>query len=371
MEEAHNFEILSRKTQRGDQEASEPTSTNWFGSLNDREKFYAITLSKFNGLRYSDFYRIYELVLEVMQVDKRKEEGNEESPVFDFGFSDDGLVDRINAQVKPTEDGTDEFIEFKDDKYAVEVFDIMRRRRSILLKFLPILKQIVERNRQWDIRVRAALAVAEIGKTNFYEVHSQILESWAGDARAYVRATVGYSLAHLARKDKNTREKVESILDSWTIPYWRGSHETWRYPWTVASVYKQIGSIEANWSRPWAYRGLETIAGYADKRLVGAVIHSLIILSRQGQLQDILIILKKWIEEGSKENIKKDTSFQTRSKAGVGAFFILSEIHSQDPSENTNETANDEIQLDSILWTIATRPETEKFDLAINSNGRC
>lgn len=321
----------------------------WFDNeLNtDQEKFFAITLSMFNGLKYPDFKDIYEIVLHVMKIEEEKEK-EKEKPRSRFNKGDNDLAGKIKAEIKRSDDGLEEIIRFKDNRYPAAIFDLMRRcYRDVLLDLLPALKQVVEKHRYWVIRAGAALAVAEIGKLGFHRMRQQVLEPWASDQRAYVRAAVGYPLARLA-ENETFRKGVEDLLGDWTDPDWSGSGETWRYRWTAASVYKQIGSIEAEWAREWAYQGLAQVAGYDDIRLADSVIHSLTVLSLQGQLKEILLLLKGWIEQGSAGSDKEDKP-QLRCLVGILAFMVLSEIHIELATEEKEEVQKLGLHIENLF----------------------
>jgi hypothetical protein len=325
---------------------------HWFDNelKTDQEKFFAITLSMFNGLKYPDFKDIYEIVLHVMEVEEEKEK-DKDKPRSRFVKGDGDLMGKIKAEITRSNDGLEEIIKFENERYPVAIFTLMRRRyRDVLLDLLPALKQVVEKHRYWLIRVGASLAVAEIGKLGFHRMRDQVLEPWAGNQRAYVRAAVGYPLARLA-EDETFRKGVEDLLDDWIDPDWSGPGETWRYRWTAASVYKQIGSIEAEWAREWAYRGLAQVAGYDDIRLADSVIHSLTVLSLQGQLKEILLLLKGWIEQGSAGSDKEDEP-QLRCLVGMLAFMVLSEVHIELATEEKEEVQELGLHIENLFELI-------------------
>ena len=307
----------------------------------DRLKFFAITLSMFNGLKYPDFKDVYEIVLQVMDVDESGEEEDEKKPPSRF-TSDYELHTQVKAKVKRSDNGLEEVIIFEDERYVTAIFDLMRRQyRGVLLDLLPALKQIGERYRYWEVRHRAAVAVAEISKIGFHRARSQVLEPWARHSRDYVRAAVGYPLARLAEDDVS-RQAVEELLDDW-IDRLRNNPKEWRYCWTAASTFKHIGIIETNgddWAINWACRGLKKIAGFDDIRLADSVIHSLVVLSLQGQLERVLLTIKEWIEEGSAGS-KQDLEPETRCIVGILAFMVLSEIHIELATEEEWEEAKE------------------------------
>lgn len=330
---------------------------HWFANelKTDRQRFFAITLSMFNGLKYPDFKDIYETVLQAMGVDETEED---EKPRSLFATADDTLIVQVQAEITRSDDGLEDVLKFKDERYVTAILNLMRRRyRNVLLDLLPALKRVVERYRYWEIRSRAALAVAEIGKIGFHRVRSQVLEPWAGDPRAYVRAAVGYPLARLA-EDEASRSAVKGLLADWTDERWNGRGETWRYRWTAASTCKQIGSIEADWAKDWAYQGLKTVGGFDDIRLGDAVIHSLVVLSLQGQLERVLLTVKEWIEEGSAGS-EEEQAPQIRCIVGVLALMVLSEIHIELATEEKEEATKAGIQVGN-LFELVRQSEAEK-----------
>ena len=132
------------------------------------QKFYAITLSMFDGLKYPDFKNVYELILQAMEIKDTEAKKGKKKPRSRFGKREDELMELVKAELKPSEDKLENILTFRDEKYATTLFDVLRRwYPSVLLDLLPVLKQIVERYRYWEIRSRAARAVAEISKIGF------------------------------------------------------------------------------------------------------------------------------------------------------------------------------------------------------------
>jgi hypothetical protein len=339
---------------------------HWFENelVTEHQKFYAVTLSMFNGLKYPDFKHIYELILQVMEVDDAKGEEEEEKPRSHFRRRDDKLIKLVKAKLYPSEDGMEHYLAFEERQYATTLLDLMRRwYPSLLLDLLPALKQIVEQYSYWDIRSRAALTVAEIGKIGFQQVRVRVLEPWASNLhRSYIRASVGYPLARLS-EDETTRAAVENLLDDWSDENWNRRGETWTYRWAAASTYKQIGALEIDegtWPMDWAHQGLTKLAGFNDRRIADAVIHSLVVLSLQGQLERVLLTIKAWIEGGSAGD--KDNAIpRTRCIVGIWAFLVLSEIHIELATEEKDEAQEADVDIGN-LFELVCQSESEKSE---------
>lgn len=321
-----------------------------------REKLFAITLSMFNGIKYPDFKAIYELVLTVLEIDGA---GEEEKPPSRFGSPYDILMNKAEARIFGSDDGLEQILKFEDEHFSPAILDLMRRRHpDILLDLLPVLKLVVEQYRYWQIRSRAALAVAEISKLGFQMARSQVLEPWARDQRAYVRAAVGYPLARLA-EDKVYHLAIQNMLGDWTDEHWAGAGQVWRYRWTAASAYKQIGSADMERGGDIAYQGLGRIAGFDDIRLADAVIHSLVVLSLRGQLEDVLLTVKRWVE-GNTETEADQTS-RTRCLVGILAFVVLAQIHVELSLEDQEKAREADAQVGNLL-ALVCQSEHEKGD---------
>jgi hypothetical protein len=337
----------------------------WFECelIEDHQKYYAVTLSMFNGLKYPDFKHVYELILQAMQVDDEKvKEKEEERRRSRFAEREGSLIKLVRAQLRPSEDGLENFLVFEDEQYAGTLLELLRRwYPSLLLDLLPSLKQIVESYRYWDIRSRAARAVAEISKISFHQVRTRALEPWASSRDDYVRASVGYPLAGLA-EDEATRSGVEKLLDDWTNEEWTKGHgEVWRYRWAAASTYKQIGALEidgATWPMDWACQGLTKLAGFNDIRIADAVIHSLVVISLQGQLERVLLTIKTWIEAGSAGD-KDNLVPQTRCIVGILAFMVLSEIHIELATEEKEKAQEAGVAVGN-LFELVCQSENER-----------
>ncbi len=329
--------------------------TNWFIMLPLREKFFVITLSIFNGIKYPDFKDINEILLAEISANIHEEDRERRNLDSYFDSPDDERLKICKAEVLPKDGETEEIIKFIDDKYPKAILGLLRKRyHDLLLDLLPALRKVVERHRYWEIRYWAALAVAEIGKIGFFRIQDQVLAPWATDKRPYVRAAVGYPLA-LLTEDKSTRDNVRKLLNRWSDPNWDGHPETWYYRWAVASTYKQIGLIGQDWAKDWAYEGLKKIADFNDIRLVDATIHSLVALSLQGQLERVLFTLKEWVNEFiQKQDDKREQINQqvpSRYLIALLAFIVLSEIHTADIfTESTSDAeSNSEIYIGNIL----------------------
>lgn len=332
---------------------------HWFENelKTDREKLFAITLSLFNGIKYPDFKAIYELVLRTMKVD---EAGEEEKPPSRFGSPYDILIHQVEARMFSSDDGLEQILKFQDEHFSPAIFDLLRRRHpDILLDLLPALKLIVEQYRYWQIRSRAALAVAEIGKLGFQMTRSQVLEPWARDQRAYVRAAVGYPLARLA-EDKTYRSAVQSMLGDWTDEHWTGPGLVWRYRWTAASTYKQIGSTDLEWGKNVAYGGLKKIAGFDDIRLADSVIHSLVVLSLRGQLDRVLLVVKEWVEDITEDD--EEQTSQIRCLVGILAFVVLAQVHVELVPEDREKAREADAQVGN-LFELVCQGESEGSDI--------
>jgi hypothetical protein len=295
--------------------------SHWFKHdlENDRERFYVITLSMFNGLKYADFKDIYEIVLDVMKVTKNDKEKTNSY----FSNPDEELVEKAHAELIRDKDGREEILQFVQAEYETAIFQTLRESfRNVLLDLLPALKRIGE-NSYWQIRSRAAEAVAEISKMGWHRVRSKVLEPWSRDQRAYVRAVVGYTLTRLF-DDEITRVAVQDLLNDWSdINHPRGNANwAWRVPWTAASAYKQIGMVNPD----AAFDGLKKIARFNDIRVGDSVIHTLVVLSLRGQLEKVIITLGNWIAEGTGGR-GHDEESEITCVVAILAFMVLSNIH--------------------------------------------
>lgn len=279
-----------------------------------------------------------------------------------FFTNDKVLIDKVKAQI--VSKNLEESIEFVEPSYAAAIFDLMRRQhRDILLDLLPVLKQVVERYRYWEIRTRAAVAMAEIGKIAFHRMRNDVLEPWAVSPRPYIRASAGYPLARLAKDDTCRASVIDLLENYWTNPRWHGQGESWRYRWTAASTYKQLGFIQADWVEETIFSGLKRLAGFDDIRIADSVIHTLVVLSLQRELTNTLLALKEWIEEGSAGS-KDNNEPQARCIVAILAFMVISEIHIEVSKEEDKENETDEILgRAENLFDLVRQSEKEKGKL--------
>lgn len=337
----------------------------WFQHMlpTDEAMFFVLTLSLFNNLNYPDFKAIYEAMLKAMAIGQDKDEkprSRFKISSYDlnaaYNYLDEGQQERI---IECRDEGLERIIKFTNDQYEAAIMNFVRQHHpDVLLDLLPALKQTVQKYRHWEVRSRAATAVAEIARLGFSCVRREVLEPWANDGRAYVRAAVGYPLARLAEDEKACLE-VEKLLDDWTDPKQNSRDNAWRYWWTAASAYKQIGALNgegAGWAREWAYRGLKQAAGFDDLRVADSVIHSLVVLSLQGQLEDVLVALKGWIEEGVAGG-EKDQAPQIRCVVAILAFMVLAKIHIEIAKE---EQAQDSTARTGDLFGLVQQSEASR-----------
>ncbi|RMD91159.1 MAG: hypothetical protein D6813_08095, partial [Calditrichaeota bacterium] len=332
---------VSTQSQLGS-EINEINIEEWFNNLELRDKFFVITLSIFNGIKYPDFKDINEILLAEINANFREEDRERRTLASYFEKSDIERLKICRAEVCSKDGETEEIIRFIDDTYPNTIFDLLRKQyHDILLDLLPALKKVVEQHQDWEIRFWAALAVAKIGKINFSRIESQVLDPWATDKRAYVRAATGYPLAYLA-EDKSTRDNVRKLLNRWSDPDWSRGSDIWRYRWTASSTYKQIGLIGQDWARDWAYEGLKQIASYDDIRLLHATIDSLVVLSLQGELEHTLFALKNWISEFCQKEPdgQSDRDVEPQYLTTLLAFIKLCEIHTADPITESNSDSD-------------------------------
>lgn len=308
----------------------EVKTTHWFmNELEPSQQIIVMVLGMFNELPYEAFLRVYETIRDAILKPPSKGQPRQDIEVID-NFLSDGEKCRIVFEHNAEE--VEEHIKFKEPECKDAVWKVIRQQqRSLLLKLLPTLRLIGERQNR-EIRVRAAEAIAEIGKMSFEAIKSGILEYWARDKRGYVRAAVGYTLARLY-SDAKTRKVALNTLTEWSDPKYAEVDGGWRLHWTVASVYKQIGFSDAQ----AAYEGLKKIACYPDIRVADSVIYTFVVLSlEKDRLVSIVELLGKWAEEGT-GNTKVDQSRDVVCRVAILTFLVLAQLHIETLEEEINE----------------------------------
>lgn len=252
----------------------------------DRERYFAMALSLFNGLKWADFWDIYQAILESKELLAGEDEKRGASL---FKQTDEELIAKARACIVREEDRAAEVVEFKDTNYPKVVLDFLRSKyRPRLVELLPGLGKLGE-HPYWEIRARAAYAVAEIGKLDFYRVRGQVLEVWAQDERSYVRAAVGYAASRLI-KDEVADTEVRKMLDEWADPK---ESRGWKFRWAAAAAHKQVGLDNPD----VALSGLKLVARNDDLRVADAVIYALLVISFDDKLEAVLRALKEWLDE--------------------------------------------------------------------------
>jgi len=274
------------------EEESDETLNGWFRELSVTTKHFVLTLCLFSEMRQPDFWKLYESMMDYRQIEYRDEEGE-----WLFRQSTVELLESAMARSVSVENIVGRRIVFKKRSYQARVLDLLRDeypRR--LLELLPWLYNLGQE--RWEIRSRAAEAVAEIGKIDFAYIRRKVLEKWANDQRHYVRAVIGYTVSKLLR-DQVAQDQVRKMLNEWGDPK---EHRGWKFRWAAAAAYKQIGLEDAD----LALNGLKEVARNDDIRIADAVIYALLVISFDDKLKTVLDALGAWLEED--EGSKKESN---------------------------------------------------------------
>jgi hypothetical protein len=311
----------------------------------DQERYFAVALSLFEGLKWTDLWDIYQAILEAKELDEAEEERKRSV----FEQTDEDLLVRMRAELVPADDQTAEWVKFKDEAYPGAILAMMRRKyRALLIELLDGLRRLGE-HPYWAIRSRAGAAVAEIAKLDFHRTRRQTLEPWARDERAYVRAVVGYTASALYRDDVCAGE-IRKLLQEWGDPATQGL--SWRYRWTAASAYKQVGLSHPD----LALEDLQLVAHNGDIRIANAVIYALVVMSLEGHLSRVLSALKKWVEH--KENVVCLTS--------VLAFFTLATGYIGIARERVGGELDEEAEdIDDLLTLLEEEPSIQSLVVSV------
>jgi hypothetical protein len=293
-----------------------------------REKYFAITLSLFNGLKWADLWDIYQSILEASGILEEETKKSNREP---FSQTDQELVEKARARIVRKDDQAAEVVEFKNDDYAAVVVELMRcQYRPRLVELLPGLGSLGT-HPYWEIRARAAYAVAEIAKMDFYRARRQVLENWAQDNRAYVRAAVGYTATRLI-EDGIADAEAQKMLNEWGDPQ---ANRGWKFRWTAAAAYKQIGLEDAE----LALNSLKEIARNDDIRVADAVIYALLVISFNDKLKTVLTTLGDWLDEAKEPEEKANVVplVATLAFLTLGSAYTSQAEREPDDGEETEE----------------------------------
>lgn len=314
-EEIEKLEIELEETEqqiRGELK-EEFSFEKWFcDELSSREKYFVIMLSLFEGVKWTDFWEIYQALLEAknLLINEDDKQGN-----FWFEQTDEELINRAEAHIIWDDDLSGEVIEFTNVNDAAVILALMRRSyRPRLIELLPSLGKLGEHS-DLEIRARAAYAVAEIAKLDFDRVRRRVLEVWARDDRAYVRAVAGYTISRLL-EDSAYADVVNKMLDSWSDPQQK---RNWKYRWAAAAAYKQVGLDKPE----DALTGLRTVARNDDIRVADAIIYALLVISFEEHLDQVLNALREWLNEDE----KKQDKLNVVPLVGTLAFLTLGNVY--------------------------------------------
>jgi len=313
-----------------DQEAL-PEIERWFRHDLEtiREKYFVIILSLFQGLKCADLWELYQ---DVIRYQGLAPENKAEREALLFGETDEELLARARARIVRKEEHVAEIVEFENPDYARAVLELLRQKYwSRVLELLPWFGKLGEEP-YWEVRARAAYAVAEVAKLDFGWARHQVLEVWARDERAHVRAAVGYTASRLI-EDQVGADRVREMLHQWANPE---STRGWRYRWAAAAAYKQIGQSHPD----IAFQGLELAARNDDIRVADAVVYALLVISLDDKLKEVLCALQGWLDQDPGR--KKDSN--SVPLVATLAFLALGNAHTglaSKPAEGEGEEKED------------------------------
>jgi hypothetical protein len=286
------------------------------GLPDDRYRYVALTLSLFNGVRLTEFWSIYRLILERSGLGSdQRPTTNDQRPTTDllrpssfvshFEVSDADLLEAVRGQIVSAEAESDlgpvtvRRVRFADDEFQVAMLEFLKENyHARLVALVPLLEEIVVQAGV-ELRIIAARALGAVGALDFERILKPILEHWRDSDQAYLRAAVGYALDQVIADQTCAPEAIQ-LLRAWGETR-AGGGDRWKRQWTAAAAYKVIGQSRIDLTLEGLKRlGLKV--HLLDDRDAGALIfpalaYSLIVLSLRGHLLPVLGALREWMRE--------------------------------------------------------------------------
>jgi hypothetical protein len=265
---------------------------NWFGSLDDLGKYFAITVALFPDLQLQDLLKRFKADNEILQIKKTN-----------FGFPLDLNLEQYlgKANCKISDWGT---IEFTDPRISSFVSEQLRR--NYFFHFWELARSYSEETKSHplpkDIEVRLAYARAlgELGKSDIEEL-DLILREWGKSKYSSVRAATGYALKQICT-DPNLVGEVERVIIEWMQD--SSSDMQWTSIAASERLYSDIPET--------VLHILNQLFG--DWRTTRATIHALMSLSRI-DLPRIVLLLVDWISgDGARQSLHRKIAVRVSSE---------------------------------------------------------
>jgi len=215
-----------------------------------------------------------------------------------FGVLRDERLDRAQARIVQQQDGsgpagTMQAVTFRNPVYPRSLLVFVWREydaaRVVLLGWLEELS----RQRELEIPLRTAVALATLGAQAFPYVHARVLEPWAASGDKPLQEVAALALSTLVDLERELAPDILELLEQWCDAGQDSDRDERERQWTAATALGwHVGASYPD----MALRQLERMAGLDDLDLALTVARSVTRLFDAGKRREVLDALVAWTE---------------------------------------------------------------------------
>ncbi len=294
-------------------------------ALAEYGRFFVIGLCFYHGLSVPDFLSVLDATKKYLS--QKIGKGNKinfPSRHPDVKTLEEFDSERLSVTIKfLLEDGVsvgDIFTKVVKKDYVPELFN-----------YATILSEIVETQpNNWEMRWRSAVGLGQISELDVRYVFNKLINVWAQDERAFVRATVGYYFYYILSGDAALPEGAQKflleMLEKWATPK-DFKESKWKYKWTVAAICEKIAHLKNEQAQILANKYLELVAGINHVRVADSVVHALVDWSIKQKFPQVFRLLVSWAESGSAGDKDEDNPYEIRCIVALVAFSAIVEVN--------------------------------------------
>ncbi len=308
-------------------------------ALAEYGRFFVIGLCFYHGLSVSDFLSVLDVTKKYLsQKIGKGHKLNFPSRHPDVETHEEFDAERLSVTIK---------FKLKDGVSVGDIFTKVVKKEYVpeLFNYTSILSETVETQpNNWELRWRSAVGLGQISELDVRYVFNKLINVWAQDERAFVRATVGYYFYYILSGDANLPDGAQKflleMLEKWATPK-DFKENNWKYKWTVAAICEKIAHLKNEQAQMLANKYLEQVAGINHVRVADSVVHALVDWSIKQKFPQVFKLLVRWIESGSAGDDKKEENpFEIRCIVALVAFSVIVETNYELINDEGNKQEN-------------------------------
>lgn len=360
---------------------------HWFlNELGMNKKYFetwtfALCLALFNYSSYADFNEIH---CEITAILLEKLDPFQTLKNFTFTLSERELLEKCHAQIKKDMMTYADRIEFCNYEYQKVLLEILLdNNRKVLLHIVSFLREYVEEHFRPEQRRFAAISLARIGQLDPEVITLPIIDKWANMESNFHRANVGYLYEGIIASN----DDIYLTYCMRKLKHLAFSDDVYEQ-WTAIAAFKQIGLYDLEFTMKELRKIQEEIIERMIKKkdvldivysntdllkeqdvltnldriyeetgyLLSIIRYSIVALSINLNLIDVLEELRKWVDSGNRN-----------SRVNVVLFFmgtdgILQELEDREVVylSKDEEDKKEKLHCSLLLDHLGTGEETVK-----------